>query len=536
MSGNPDRPWWAPLLVSLALIGLIGGGLAFWQKRGSPGTGTLADPRSGRSPTFHQGEELARKVCVACHLFPEPASLDKVSWAMEVLPAMALRMGQTEANYEDYLGGDRLKAARIFPTAPALNAEEWRAVCSYYLEAAPAQATDQPPHEPIKPDLPQFEVVAPSFRRPAATSLVKIDEVSRLVLIGDADAKTLGQFSPDGKALAEVPLESPVVNVELRTNGLALTLIGRYPPSDELLGKVVRLEPAPAGPPQAREILANLPRPAHATFADLNQDGREDVIVSGYGNFLGRFSWHENLGEGRYAEHVLIDRAGAIRAYVHDFNRDGRPDLMVMLAAGREGIYLLLNQGKGEFALLPVVEQHPAWGYSYFELADFNGDGFPVVLATNGDNGDYAKSVAPLKAYHGVRIYLNDGKNNFYEAWFYPLHGAYRALARDFNGDGRLDVAAISFFPDYRNNPLESFVYFENAGGLNFTPHSFPGSITGAWLTMDAGDVDGDGDIDLVLGAYNHGPNHIPHQLFEQWQKSGPAFLVLKNRKVSKKP
>ena len=99
------------------------------------------------------------------------------------------------------------------------------------------------------------------------------------------------------------------------------------------------------------------------------------------------------------------------------------------------------------------------YGSSSFELDDFNHDGFKDILYTCGDNGDYTGNV--LKNYHGVYIYLNDGKNNFTQKYFFPIHGCYKAIARDFDKDGDLDIAAISYFPDLKNQPQESFVYLE---------------------------------------------------------------------------
>ena len=64
-------------------------------------------------------------------------------------------------------------------------------------------------------------------------------------------------------------------------------------------------------------------------------------------------------------------------------------------------------------------------------MADFNRDGLPDILVTNGDNGEYP---SPLKKYHGIRIYLNKGNWRFEEAFFYPLNGAFKAVARDLTG------------------------------------------------------------------------------------------------------
>jgi len=214
---------------------------------------------------------------------------------------------------------------------------------------------------------------------------------------------------------------------------------------------------------------------------------------------------------------------------VQDFNHDGQPDLVVLMAQALEGIYLLLNQGRGEFDITPITEKTSAWGFSHFELVDFNRDGAMDILATNGDNGDSPDYPGTLKNYHGVRLYLNDGHNRFTEAWFYPMHGAYKARAVDFDGDGDQDIAAISFFPNYLGAFKESFVYLENTGNLRFVPYTFAESIAGRWLTFDAGDLDGDGDVDMVLGAFNRSFHDVPNVLVEEWRLHGPSVIILEN-------
>jgi hypothetical protein len=178
--------------------------------------------------------------------------------------------------------------------------------------------------------------------------------------------------------------------------------------------------------------------------------------------------------------------------------------------------------------LEPAIEKPPVFGFAGFQLADFNRDGAPDILTANGDNGD---NPTPHKPYHGVRLYLNDGKNHFNEVWFYPMEGAYDARAADFDGDGDLDIAAIAYFPDFQKSPVEGFTYFENRGGLKFEPHLIREAEAGRWMTMDIGDLDGDGDTDIVLGSFSIGPTTIsvPPSLHENWKTNGAAVLFLEN-------
>jgi hypothetical protein len=64
-------------------------------------------------------------------------------------------------------------------------------------------------------------------------------------------------------------------------------------------------------------------------------------------------------------------------------------------------------------------------------------------------------------------------------------------MAKDFDHDGGLDIAAISYFPDFKNQPQEAFIYLENKGTnstrqktFQFTPYTIKEFNEGKWLTM----------------------------------------------------
>ena len=500
------------------------------------GTGALTGTNNlSRSQDLEKGEALARVYCQACHLFPEPRLLDKTTWEKEALPFMSKWLGISRMNLDVRPGRKYVEEAGLFPAQPILPIEDWETICRYYVESAPEKPLPQPDRPPIRMRLPGFEVISPDYRfQVPLTTMVKIDPDKSQFYLGDLGTHTLSLLDAEGRMKFSCPVDSPPVNLFFKGDHFYATLIGSVTPSDEPQGQIVEFTKTAAGFQRTAEMAAHLTRPTDAIFADLNNDGKEDFVVCGFGNYLGRLSWFEHLADDTFREHVLFDRPGAIRAYVRDFNRDGLPDIIVMMAQAREGIYLFTNTGNGTFSVAPVVEFPPSFGSSGFELVDFDGDGFVDILSTNGDNGDL--HVAPLKNYHGVRLFLNDGKNRFREAWFFPLNGAYRAVARDFDNDGKMDVAAISFFPDYEHSTEESFVFLKNKGGLQFDACSFPECTTGRWITMDVGDLNGDGKPDIVLGSFIRGPNSVPPAYSKSWEREGPSFLILKNVFPARKP
>jgi cytochrome c5 len=465
-----------------------------------------------------RGGEVAKTACATCHVYPAPDLLDQASWALEILPKMRQMMGFESINYERMLGGKLVETQRPYPKQPLLNEDDWLAVVRYYLATAPVRLPNPASPTPgtIRPDF--RTTSSPEFKdAEAVITAVRIDAKEHHLYVADSTAKALFILNAQGKTLAATGLEKPAVHLNPTENGIYITVIGRLYPSDEPEGQVLFIGKPGAEGARTKVLLDKLHRPVHTLVTDINQDGRADLVVCSYGNILGRFSWFENKGQDSYEEHVLIDRPGAIASESVDLDQDGKQDLVVLMAQAWEGVYWLRNTGSG-FETIPLVQWPPSWGSTSFQLVDFNGDRHLDLLASNGDNGDFGQMPAPMKPYHGVRVYLNNGKQQFTEQYFYPMNGAYKALAGDFQGKGRLDIAAIAFFPDFSRSPWESMVYLEHIGNQKWRPTDLPDSRQGRWFVLDAGDLDGDGHPDLAAGAFLKGPGRVLKTDMERWR------------------
>lgn len=202
----------------------------------------------------------------------------------------------------------------------------------------------------------------------------------------------------------------------------------------------------------------------------------------------------------------------------------GIKDIITLFAQGDEGISIFYNDGQGGFREERVLRFNPSYGSVYFELVDFNNDGSLDILYCNGDNGDYPPV---LKDYHGIRIFENDGNNNFEQVYFFPMYGAYKCSAADFDLDEDLDIIAISYFPDFQAEQRQDFVYLKNLGNYSFSPQFLQKDIPSRWVTFDIGDLDGNGYKDIVLGAF--GTYQDTTSQYDKTLQEANSLLLLKN-------
>lgn len=471
------------------------------------------------------GEQLARTYCASCHQYTPPSLLDKATWQHSVLPNMGLRLGITHdtvnpyeaMNYEDRI---ITMEANIYPTQPILKQEEWAAIVTFYLKNAP-EKLDLPNYSASPTTLFEATTINVSDITYPMTSFLKYE--NQKIHLADA-RKGYFEINLDGTIAKNIPFKSPISDIHFYKNKpTEYLLMGYMHPKDQSLGKVVTIQND-----KLTIVADDLIRPVDMITGDLDNDGLEDKVICSFGNHTGKLSWWKQLPDGTYEEYLIHESPGAIKAYLRGWNNDGNFDIVVLTTQGDERIDVYLNQGNGQFERENLIQFPPVYGSSYFELVDFDKDGDEDILYTNGDNADYS---IVLKPYHGIRLFKNED-GLFEEAFFLPMHGATKAVARDFDLDGDLDIAAIAHFPNFEQEA--GFYFFKNnsheANG-KFERYAIKEASQGRWLTLDTDDIDGDGDQDLLLGSFIFSATAVSDTIKQKWQENPISGLILENRR-----
>ena len=375
---------------------------------------------------------------------------------------MGINDSVEEIIYEKGKAGKELRAAGIFSERPLLAENEWQAIQDYFLDQAP-ETLPYPALSPLKDSLALFEVKLPQLRlSPPSTTYIKIEEKGGLIL-GDAHTQSMLNLDKTLNLERAAKLKEGLVHSIKEEDFLYLTLMGSFSPSDADTGLFMFLPLSEQGKPEI--IIPHLKRPVHSNIADLDGDGAKDIIICEFGKWTGSLAWYKNKGAEGLEKKILRAKAGATQVEVVKREGELGPDLLALFAQGDEGVFYYKNLGNGNFEEQKLIPFPVSYGLSSMEVLDWNGDGAMDLLISSGDNADYP---AIVKAYHGLYLYLNDGSYNFRQAWFQALPGAYGTRTKDFDQDGDLDIAAISFFPDYDAKQPRAFVFMENQGDDSF--------------------------------------------------------------------
>lgn len=476
-----------------------------------------------KDTTKNDGKSLSEKYCKSCHQYVGAEMLDQETWVKHVLPAMAPHLGI------------KVYAEDMYVNAPSSNSalpyEDWLKIVNYYKTASPkALKRAAVPVAPVN-DWGVFTLLKPVNDKGSAatTTLVAFDTIGHTIITSNRLNNSIYQWSNQLKLQSSHSYNSPAVDVQFRIDARghklgSFTFIGSMDAIDISNGYLTDIMLDPSDNQENKIIADKLPRPVQSLSADFDKDGLEDRLICGFGHNMGGLYWYKQSVNKSFEKRTISTMPGAEHAVIGDFNHDGWPDVVCLFAQADEGIWLFLNDHKGGFTTTNLLKFPPVYGSSSFQLVDFNHDGKLDILYTSGDNSDYSKI---LKPFHGVYIYLNQGNFKYKQAYFYPVNGATKAIAADFNGDGKLDIALIAFFSDLKNNVNEGFTYFEQDRPLHFVPHHLPLASEGRWICMDVADYNADGKPDIILGNYALGFIN-EDGLKPTWNTRIP-FVILKN-------
>lgn len=447
----------------------------------------LASCSDSHVPVTASGEALAKQYCSTCHAMADPALLDRETWKTSVLPNMATRLGINASKTPTHA----TERAALTPT-------EWDSLQAFYLRSAPDRLTpaQQPP---ATPDWGGFRLKKPLLedRRSVMTTLVAFDSANHSIISGDGGSYRLVRWSKNLVPIDTLAAGSPPSSLSFSPGQTALTTLGTMQASNVAEGKLLLTG---AGDHITDTIALKLPRPVQSIAADINHDGLTDWVVCAFGHDRGGLYWYAAGKDKKYTQHLIFDMPGALQAIAGDYNNDGWTDLIVLFGEADECIRLFTNDRHGGFLQQKLLSFPAVYGSSSVQLADFNGDGRPDILYTCGDNNDFSPIAKP---YHGIYIYLNQGNNQFKQAWFFPMNGCTKAIAADFDLDGDLDIATIAFYANFTQHSPRKFLYLQQDSLLHFQAHQLPLNDYGRWMCMDVSDYDGDGDADIVLGNFS---------------------------------
>jgi hypothetical protein len=255
--------------------------------------------------------------------------------------------------------------------------------------------------------------------------------------------------------------------------------------------------------------------------ADVNGDGKQDLIINGKRGTTGLVATMLGNGDGTFQAPIETDFTGAVSSsvVVADFNRDGVLDV-ALVSAGYAKV--LLGNGDGTFHAGAPTFFSTFAGRDGIAAADFNGDGILDLVITSYD--PFSSS-----GFNFVGVLLGVGDGTFSDISQVNGSGAnfvgsITAVVGDFNGDGKLDIATGI---QTAGATIQGLIYLSlgNGDGTFSIGTSVP-NVSSVTSPLLVGDFNTDGSLDLATGGfiyYGRGDGTFPTS---NGSSGAPTFVL----------
>jgi hypothetical protein len=330
---------------------------------------------------------------------------------------------------------------------------------------------------------------------------------------GVFDEKVIGQNIP-----GPAHVDTADVNGSGRLDVLVASM-GQILPNNDRIGAVIVLENLDNQTFRRRVLVEQTARVTDVRAANLHghTDAKLDLVVGQFGGVQGETRVMKNEGDWRFTSRVVSVLSGCVNTPVADFDGDGLTDFAALISQEWEEVHWYRNIGHTEVRdTLVWGSTNEDYGSSGLEVADINRDGKPDLISTNGDGFDYA--MLTPRPWHGIQWLENRGGGFFKFHRVGNLPGAYGPRAADLNGDGSIDLLAVSCLANWDDPNAVSMMAWLNDGRENFTPVVLARRPI-QLVTAAIGDLDGNNVPVIVTGGFHALPPYREMSNITLWRR-----------------
>ena len=502
------------LLLSLPLVAAFGPAQA-----PAPAAARVVLGLDGKPDTLPDAAfvETIQKQCSKCHVPPQPQYLPRGMWRLriqEMAQRSLMGTGVTPGEESVLWQMDTAQFVRYFEARAPVSLPLPRALAAGRRRAA-LRAQDAWTRRGAARS-PSSRTCASSTSTATAGSRSWPATWATASSISASPCKKPGEL----REIARIPNPDHAEMVDLDKDGkqdLLVADLGDFMPGDHEKGSIVWLRQT--APLQFEKIVLveKIARTADVQAADFDGDGDLDLVAAAFGwHTVGGIFVYENQTtdwkQPKFEGYPVDARPGGIHVPIADLNKDGKPDFVALISQQFEHVVAFINRGAGKGFRAETIFRAvvPVWGSSGIQLVDMDKDGDLDLLMSNGDSLDDFT----VRPFHGIRWFENEGSYPWkqHDLAIMPgrpprpgrRHGRGRRPRR---GGGGLPARTPSTRPSSCSSgradlaPLTSLGWLEQTKPGVFVPHPLEqGKLT--HTTLDLGDVDGDGDVDVVTGNF----------------------------------